>query len=153
MISRKLGIAAVVAAGVAGSAVLATRLFAEGRYYPVTDPVTAKECSACHMLYPAGLLAASSWKRIVDGLANHFGENASVDAATAKKLADYLTANGGSESYGGGASPLRITELGWFQKEHGRRITPASLQRTGAKSAADCLSCHKDGERGNFDDD
>lgn len=50
--------------------VLAALLFAiplaaDGlRLAPVKDPVVAKECSACHMLYPAGLLPARSWSAI-----------------------------------------------------------------------------------------
>ena len=37
------------------------------RVAPVTDKVVAKECSACHMLYPAGLLPARSWTAVMAG--------------------------------------------------------------------------------------
>jgi hypothetical protein len=48
------------------------------RVPPVTHAATLKECGECHMAYQPGLLPAASWNRIMDGLADHFGENASV---------------------------------------------------------------------------
>ena len=146
--------AAVGLALCGGAIVLAPLALA---YVPVADPVVAKECRACHMLYPAGLLRAESWQRIVGGLQNHFGENASVDAATAQQLVVYLTANAarpGRRDTGltVETAPLRITELPWYVAEHRGRLTPARLQRKGAKSAADCVACHRQAETGYFDD-
>jgi hypothetical protein len=63
------------------------------RIPPVKDAVVAKECGACHMVYPAGLLPARSWSAMTAKLADHFGDNAELDAATAKRITDYLTAN------------------------------------------------------------
>ena len=120
---------------------------------PVSDPVVAKECSACHMPYPAGLLPAASWSALVAGLDNHFGENASVDAATAAKIAAYLTQNGESANRGSakGATALRITELDWFKRRHGpRRLSPERLARRGAKSGAQCDACHQGAAQGEF---
>lgn len=123
---------------------------------PVQNPLVAKECGACHMAYPAGLLPAASWSAIVAGLDNHFGENASVDAATATTLKAYLTANaerGDARSAKTGAVALRITELDWFLRRHGKnRLSPERLQRKGAKSAAQCNACHKQAEQGQFDE-
>ena len=140
----------------------AGRLLADQDYFqPVRDPVVAKECSSCHMLYPVGLLPAQSWARIVNGLANHFGENASVDAQTAEQLKAYLTGGDASALQvrvrrggpGLAEPPLRITELDWFRAEHGpRKASPAALQARGAKSLGDCAACHRDAALGIFED-
>lgn len=136
--------------------------FADGlSVAPVTHAATAKECSACHVLYPAGLLPARSWEALMAGLKSHFGDNAELDEATRKSITDYLTANAadaggkGSKMLRGLApteAPLRISDLPRFRKEHGR-IGPAQLQRRGAKSISDCKACHAGAERGQFDDD
>ena len=117
---------------------------------PANDPLVAKECGACHMAYAAKYLPARSWLAIVTGLANHFGENASLEPDVAGAVAAYLTLNaeGGSRSGGSEtASPtvlLRITDTEWFRRRHERRgrIAPAALQRAGAKVAGDCQACH-----------
>ena len=150
-ISRSTLLFALIPAALftAGAATLAFARFVP----PVRDPVVAKECSACHMLYPAGLLPASSWSALVAGLDNHFGENASVDVATAAKLANYLKQNAEPASRGSatGATVLRITELDWFKRRHGKnRLSPERLARKGAKSGAQCDACHQGAAQGEF---
>ncbi|MDH5218993.1 MAG: diheme cytochrome c, partial [Gammaproteobacteria bacterium] len=44
----------------------------------VTDSLYKEECSACHMAYQPGLLPARSWEKMMDNLADHFGENAEL---------------------------------------------------------------------------
>lgn len=152
----------VVATGLLGLASVAPAL-ADGKSYPpIADPVVAKECGACHMRYPAGLMPAASWQRIMAGLKDHFGENADLDAATALHVATYLGANADREAPKRGRpgvtpavaeAPLRITELAWFKRKHGpRRISPEALRRKNAKSAGDCVACHQDAEKGMFDE-
>ncbi len=152
-------------APVLAALLFAAPLAADGpRLAPVKDPVVAKECSACHMLYPAGLLPARSWSAMTADLANHFGDNAELDAATAKRIADYLAANAADKARRSGevlrglaptVVPARITELPWWTRKHEKRdrVTPATLARKGAKFKGDCKACHEDAERGLFDDD
>ena len=52
-----------------------------------------KECGSCHIAYSPQLLPARSWMRVMGNLADHFGESATVDAATQKRILDYLTAH------------------------------------------------------------
>lgn len=144
---------------------LAVPLAAEGlRLAPVKDPVVAKECSACHMLYPAGLLPARSWSTIIAQLADHFGDNAELDAATAKRVANYLAVNAADSARGSGKVlrgldpalvPKRITELPWWTRRHEKkgRFGAVELARKGATFKGDCKACHVDAERGIFDDD
>src|SRR5688500_19273345 len=51
-----------------------------------------EECSACHIAYSARFLPAASWQEIMRTLDEHFGADASVDAATAEKISRSLTA-------------------------------------------------------------
>lgn len=133
-------------------------------FAPVRDPVVAKECSACHMLYPAGLLPARSWQAMMGDLANHFGDNAELDADTTKQIADYLVANAADtrkqyravlRNLMASEVPERVTDLPWWKRKHEKkdRVAPATLARKGAKFKGDCKACHRDAERGFFDDD
>ncbi len=138
---------------------------AEGSNFgPIKDATVLKECGACHMSFPAGLLPARSWTAIMAGLKDHFGENAELDAETARRIGDYLAANaadnrGTRSNVQRGpqqiTTALRITELPWWLQKHEKkgRVAPATLKRRGAKLKSDCVACHVDAARGLFDDD
>ena len=107
----------IAAAPALAAVLLAAPLAADGpRLFPIKDLVVAKECSACHMLYPAGLLPARSWAAITANLTDHFGDN----AEPTQRVADYLAANAADSAKGSSrvlrglgptAVPTRITEL------------------------------------------
>lgn len=131
---------------------------------PVEDETVRKECGACHMVYAPGLLPARSWTKLVDGLAEHFGDNAELDAATRQRIADYLTADAAGARRGdakvlrglkASVTPDRITELPWWTRKHEKkdRVAPRTLEAKGAKFKGDCVACHKQADRGIFDDD
>lgn len=134
-----------------------------GHYYaPVTDPVVREECGSCHLAFPAAMLPASSWKRMMGNLKQHFGDDASVDAQSAARITEYLTANaadtGGrrfSEKLLRGVSmsdaPLRITELPKWVKEH-RRVPDWEWRHKDVRTRANCTACHADAEAGNYDE-
>jgi hypothetical protein len=143
--TRFLAAALLVAAGPA---------LADGDYLPpVTHPATQEECSACHMAYPAGLLPARSWGAIMGDLENHFGENAQLDETTRAEIEAYLVGAAAPRIRGvsSSATPLRISELPWFKREHNEEVSPRMLKR--AKSMANCGACHRGAERGYFEDD
>lgn len=125
----------------------------------VTHAATLAECSACHIAYPAALLPQRSWTAIMATLGDHFGEDASLDAATRAEIEAYLVANaadtgGRSRALRGvdaTATPLRITELPWFRREHDGEVSQALKDK--AKSMANCAACHTGAEQGLFDDD
>ena len=159
--------AAILALGGAVVAAAATSpIFADGlRARPVQDALTRKECGACHMVYPAGLLPARSWRAMMAGLDDHFGDNASLDAEATQKIAAYLEANaadaGGARSakilrdLDAAAAPLRVTETPFWKRKHEKRdrVAAATLKRKGAKSKSDCKACHEGAEQGVFEDD
>jgi Dihaem cytochrome c len=110
------------------------------------------ECGACHFAFPPQFLPARSWQAIMAGLDNHFGENASLDADTAKQITDYLVANAagpGSPVLRGldpQETPLRITETRLWNRIH-HEIRPSVYDRPDIKSKSNCLACHGGGAR------
>lgn len=115
--------------------------------YTVKDPLTKKECGDCHMAYPAAFLPAAAWTTMMSDLSNHFGEDASLDDATRQRITDYLTANA---SRRGSANTLRISEQRWFVSEHRGEVSRRQMER--AKTWSNCQVCHRDAERGMYDD-
>jgi len=132
----------------------------EHRYTSVQqNPLYQEECGSCHMAYPAQLLPAGSWRKMMQGLDNHFGENAEVDAATSEAIEAYLVQTSKRGSYRkmlrniGDRLPLRITELPYFRHEHDE--IPSKLVKGNDKvsSFSQCNACHQKAERGQFDED
>ena len=129
---------------------------------PVADPVVREECGSCHLAFPPAMLPASSWIAIMGGLKNHFGDDASVDAATAALITRYLSENAADRAgqrYAGKLTrgvdrqtpPLRITELpGWIKKH--REVSAKEWKRSEVGSKANCAACHRDAQRGYFED-
>ena len=127
----------------------------------VNNEAYKKECGACHFAYQPALLPSGSWKKIMGGLDDHFGDNAVLDAATAAAITDYLTKNAAefSESKRAykilrsldGKEPLRITEVPSIQREH-REISKKTLERKKITTLANCNVCHKRAERGLYGD-
>ena len=110
-----------------------------------------KQCGACHMAYPPEFLPARSWKAITGNLTHHFGEDASLDKATTKVIADYLMANAADRAPGVPASvlrgigpddaPLRITDTPFWRRIHGN-IPDSIIARPEVKTKSNCLGCH-----------
>lgn len=129
---------------------------------PVRDPIVQSECSACHMAYPASLLPARSWRAVMAGLADHFGENASLDEAIAKHVTDYLVANaadadgrrsGVLRGLGTEETPLRISDTPWWVRAHRGEVSPRAFDDPRVKSKANCIACHRGAAQGFFEDD
>lgn len=135
-----------------------------GHFFPpVADKLTMEECGSCHLAYPAAMLPAASWEKMMGNLQQHFGEDASLDAQSKANITRYLTERAGDmggRSYGrkllkgvsAKSAPQRITALPKWEKEH-RKITPQKWASVDVRSKANCAACHKDAERGYFEDD
>lgn len=117
------------------------------RVPPVAHAPTQDECGECHMAFPPGLLPAESWRRIMAGLADHFGEDASLKPELAAEIESYLVNNAGE----GDGRLLKITEQPWFKHEHD--FAPRVWQRPEIRSPANCEACHRDAAKGIFEDD
>lgn len=115
-------------------------------------PKYRQECSACHVAYPPGMLPAAAWQRLLAGLPQHFGTDASLDPATVKELSAWLTANAASGGRAAAGPPQdRITRAPWFVHEHGD-IPAAVWSRAAVKSPSNCAACHTRAEQGVFDE-
>lgn len=128
---------------------------------PVNNPQYAAECGSCHMAYPPGLLPARSWQKVMSGLADHFGENAELAPDVAKTLNDYLTSNAADRAMAlrseritrtlqQNQTPLRITELPFFAREHREVPARASTGNPKVKSMSNCNACHTRVAAGSF---
>jgi len=119
---------------------------------PVTNTDYQDECSACHFAYQPGLLPSASWKNLMAGLQDHFGENAELDVDANKQLTDYLVANAADKSTTkrsarivksiSSSVPLRITEVPYIRNKHyevPRRLIQGNEK---VKTLANCDACH-----------
>jgi cytochrome b len=123
------------------------------------DLTYAQECGGCHMAYPPSLAPGSRWIAIMDGLPNHFGEDASLEPGLAGRIRAYLTMNA-AENWDTRAAhelqgsnpqdPLRLTATPFWIRMHEK--IPESVFKSkavGAKGA--CEKCHSDAPTGRFD--
>jgi len=123
------------------------------------DPVYLEECGSCHMAYPPGLLPPDGWRAIMGGLSDHFGDDAGLDSATRSRLEDYLQRASVTGAYHKlrrnrvDPAPQRITRLPYFVREHDE--IPSRFVRGNDKvnSLSQCNACHREAERGLFDED
>ncbi len=117
--------------------------------YTATDPTWKAECGSCHVAYPAELLPAASWRKLMAGLNDHFGTDASVDAKTAQAITRFLEANATTKRKRVNDPALRITETAWFGKEH-RKVPSGVWKSDAVKNAANCTACHTRAEQGDY---
>jgi hypothetical protein len=115
-------------------------------------PKYRQECASCHVAYPAGMLPAESWQRLINNLPRHFGTDASLDAASLKELSAWLTTNAGTHKRVREAPPQdRITTSAWFTRKHDE-VPAAAWKRPAVKSPANCSACHAQADRGDFNE-
>jgi len=124
---------------------------------PVTDELTRKECSACHMPYPAALLPRRSWHAILSDLGNHFGEDASLDPKSEAEIRKWLEANaadtgghlpGALRGLSPDVTPLRISELPIIKRIHRYEVGARWRKKVG--SMGRCDACHRGAAQGYF---
>lgn len=99
------------------------------------------ECGTCHMAFPASLLPAADWRRLLGSLNQHFGVDAQLDDATWNDIADYLTRNGASGPSGfDGQDVPRITTTARFVSKHQGAIR--LWMRGRVDRLSNCAACH-----------
>ena len=117
------------------------------------SPKYQQECAACHLAYPPGLLPRRSWIRLMNNLEQHFGSDASIDSKDIQEISVWLSANAGTyKRVRAEPKDDRLTESDWFVRKH-RKIEDEVWLRDSVKSKANCVACHTQAERGNYDDD
>ena len=112
-------------------------------------PAYVQECGSCHVAFPPGLLPAASWQRLMDGLARHYGSDATLDAAMARTLSGWLASHAGSGKRAASVpKDDRITQGPWFVNEH--REVRSVIGGAQVKSASDCAACHTRAADGSY---
>lgn len=152
---------ALVAAGLAGLAALNAGMSARAAGgLPVADlpPAVTGECGACHMVYHPSLLSAPAWSGLIATLDDHFGEDASLPAATAAEIERFLTSHAAetadtlpARAIGRGvpATPFRPSAATAWQRLHAD-LPEALFAGPAVGGRANCLACHRDAESGRF---
>jgi len=121
---------------------------------PIKDALVLEECGACHLAFQPAFLPKASWKKMMNDLENHFGEDASLDNDSAKAIEAYLVANSRTgKNVNANNPPLRITELRWFKHEHSEREAKNMMKKLKVKSFVECAACHRGADKGLYDDD
>ncbi len=129
------------------------------RVVPLNDSY-ASECGDCHFAYPPILLPARSWQLLMQGLADHFGEDASLDEDSHRQIAAYLQRHAAEHVDTEAAnnlrlvapdSPLRISKAPYWVRRH-KNISAAIFRRRVVGSKGNCIACHKDARSARFDD-
>jgi cytochrome c553 len=128
---------------------------------PVANQLYTEECGGCHYAYPPGLLPAASWKKLLNQLENHFGDNAELAKRDRAAILDYLQTNSADKSsnrlsnkimksLSDEQTPMRITEVPYIKHEH--HELPRRIFKTNDKvgSLSNCSACHTDAASGSF---
>lgn len=121
-----------------------------------------QECGNCHLAYPPAMLPADAWQGVVDTLADHFGDNAELDAATATEIGAFLerhSAGKGSGKYSvrtnratQGRTPRRITETDYFVGQHHEIPRKMVADNPDIQRFSRCEACHANAADGLFDE-
>ncbi|MDO9226664.1 MAG: cytochrome C [Pseudomonadota bacterium] len=119
------------------------------------------ECGRCHAAYAPGLLPARSWRKMMDALDDHFGEDASVlepvSLALLKDLED-MAADGAFADMRmrriAGAVPVdeapqRVTETAYFKAMHAS-VPKHYWKNPVVGSPGNCGACHPGANEGRF---
>jgi len=128
-----------------------------------TDRVWFEECArSCHAGFHPTLLPEASWKKVMAGLEDHFGEDASLDEKIRVDILDYLASVSAERSTSEAsrkilyslkdAVPLvRITEAPYWKAKHAK-ISSEVFARRSVVSKGNCVACHPGAEKGSFED-
>lgn len=129
---------------------------------PVDNPEYITECGSCHMAYSPGMLPSASWRRVMGGLADHFGDNAELEPDVAARIGLYLDRHAADHVGSGrspgiarslqGAAPMRFTETRYFRYKHHEIPLQLVQGNPDVRSFSRCDACHSGFAKGNYDE-
>jgi hypothetical protein len=130
---------------------------------PISSEELRSECGDCHLVYQPQMLPERSWRRLMGGLSDHFGEELEIDRATGLDLLAYLTSNAADTSSRKQARkflrdlsaddvPMRITDTPRWREKH-RELPERVWSDERIQFKGQCEVCHTKAERGIYDDD
>jgi cytochrome b len=112
-------------------------------------PLYVKECGTCHDAYVPKLLPAHAWQGMMGGLADHFGEDASLPPQSVAAISSWLILGG--DRFATSSMSSRITETAWWSLIH-RGVALENFKLPKVASKANCSACHPDALAGRFHD-
>jgi hypothetical protein len=143
-----------------------THLFRFKGVKPVKDDLYSESCGECHYAYYPGLLPKRSWEKLMlpDQLEDHFGENAELDEEDRVAILQFLVDNAADTSFYKRSTKinrsipddvtlLRITEVPYFKRKHKPLTDKYVKNNPKVKSLINCNKCHREIDKGIFDDD
>lgn len=122
-----------------------------------------EECAgSCHRGFHPTLLPAASWVKVMNGLEDHFGDDATIDRETHNEILGYLLASPAEastteaswkilDSLARSEVPGSITGTPFWKTTHSG-IPEEVFDRDPVSSASNCLACHPGAEAGSFRD-
>ncbi len=130
---------------------------------PVNNQLYKDECASCHFGYQPGLLPSKSWSKLMEPkeLANHFGDDASLEESDRVTLLNYLRKNAsdknGNSKIGSKIArsiswtntPIAISKTRYFQKEHDE-IPKRLITQKEVKTIGNCVACHTTAKKGYY---
>ena len=123
--------------------------------------VYVEECASCHTLYPPFLLPKNSWKKMMNDLENHFGDDASLDSKTKEEIERFLVKNSSESSTKEAAfyisksikdDIMSVTKTPFLKKKH-KDIDKKVFESKKVRTKSNCKACHTDFENGLIEDD
>ncbi len=131
---------------------------------PVNNQLYQDECGGCHFAYQPGLLPEKSWRKMMVGLEDHFGDNAELDVETQNSLLDYLVVNSADKSnykrskrimgsLRQGEVPLRISDTVYFKRKHDEIAMRHVTGNKDVGSYSNCNACHAEADTGSYNED
>ena len=130
---------------------------------PVNNQVYRDECGSCHFAFQPGLLPEKSWRKMMAGLDDHFGDNAELDAKLNKDILNYLVSNSADKSDYKRAKriagsikeadvPLRISDTLYFKRKHDEVPVRFVKDNKEVGSYSNCAACHTRADTGSYNE-
>jgi len=132
--------------------------------YQEKNRVYYDKCGHCHKIYPPFLLPKESWKRVMDDLSNHFGEEITDENITKHEqlaIRKFLYENSAEHSTResavkilkslNGRAPKAITKTPYWRETH-KNIPRSVFKSKKIKDKSNCVACHRDIDEGILDD-
>lgn len=150
---------------------LASLSFASGKnkidFPPVQSVLYEEECASCHFGYQPSMLPKRSWEKLMGGLAEHFGDDASIDEETFKVLEEYIYSHSAEKytnykrvrktlkSIGRNETPIEISQVEYIKRKHKKLVRKRDdlVTQKDVRGIFNCVACHRDAKKGIFDDD
>ncbi len=117
------------------------------------------ECGDCHDAHHPSLRTAADWRTMMAGLADHFGEDASLEEEAVGEIRRFLEVNAATTfdteaaNRIGRAATLtgRMTGTDYWKARH-KAIDSLLFRTKAVGSRVNCAACHADAATGRFND-